>query len=77
MEIIELTAQPPHGTVRVHESFECELGRNAGEPFSQFVRGMISGVMTELLGTKMFARETKCIAKKDSCCEYEIGPETG
>ncbi len=75
METVEIRARPPYAIVRVHNCFECELGIGTGKPFSHLVRGMIAGVLTELLGVKMTATETKCIAEGDPYCEFEVKPE--
>jgi len=72
MEILKLTIKPPKALIRVHNSFECELGIGTGKPFSHLVRGMIAGVLTTLFNTKMQATETKCIAKRDPYCEFSV-----
>lgn len=64
METVKIKTRPPYAIIRIHNCFECELGIETGKPFSHLVRGMIAGVLTELLGVKMLAIETKCIAKK-------------
>ncbi|RLI34807.1 hypothetical protein DRO53_02735 [Candidatus Bathyarchaeota archaeon] len=74
METVKLTMQPPYALIRVFNCFECELGKGSAKPFSHLVRGMIAGVLTELLGVEMFAKETKCIAKGDPYCEFEVTP---
>lgn len=75
MKTVKIKAKPPYAVIRVHNCFECELGIGAEKPFSHLVRGMIAGVLTELLGVKMIAIETKCIAKGDPYCEFEVKPE--
>lgn len=72
MEAIELSEKPPYALIRVHNCFECRLGLGTNKPFSQLVRGMIAGVLTELLNAKMHAVETKCVAKGDPYCEFEV-----
>jgi len=72
IEILKLTVRPPRARIRVYNSFECELGIGKGEPFSHLIRGVISGVLTELLDAEMQATETKCIAKGDPYCEFSV-----
>lgn len=75
MEVVEFSNNPPYGLLRVHNSFECELGRGSGRRFSEFVRGMIAGLSTGLLGAEMFAEEKKCIVDGDAYCEFEVSPK--
>ena len=62
--------------VKLYENFECDLGRGGNKPFSQFYRGAIAGIFTAYFGEKMEAKETKCIAKGDPYCEFEVSRET-
>jgi len=75
METVKIKTRLPYAIIRVHNCFECELGIGTGKPFSHLVRGMIAGVLTALLGVKMTAIETKCIAKGDPYCEFEVKPK--
>ncbi len=74
MELIDLREDPPYANIRLHGSIECELGRGAGRPFSQFLRGAIAGFASALFNTNMFALETRCIAQGDPYCEFEVTP---
>ncbi|MDI9619278.1 MAG: hypothetical protein QFX33_00435 [Candidatus Nezhaarchaeota archaeon] len=71
-EVVEASANPPQATVRVYGSFECELGVKAERPYSNFFRGILAGLFTQLLGRNMEAKELKCIAKGDPYCEFKI-----
>ncbi|RLI14146.1 MAG: hypothetical protein DRO43_04745 [Candidatus Hecatellales archaeon] len=75
LEILKFEENPPYALLRIHRCMECELGRNAGKPFSHFIRGILAGFNSQILGVKMFARETKCIAKGDPYCEFEVTPD--
>lgn len=75
VEILKFEEGHPYVLVRIHRCAECELGRGAGKPFSQFIRGALAGFASELLKQKMFAREDKCLARGDPYCEFEIVPE--
>lgn len=74
MEVVEIRRYPPGATLRVYDSFECELGLGAGKPYSHLIRGMIAGVLTVLFDRKVKARETRCIARGDQYCEFEVSP---
>ena len=58
--------------VRVYGNMECELGRDSGKLFSQFLRGAIAGFASKVTGRDVVVVETKCIAKGDSYCEFEV-----
>jgi len=74
IEILEFQEEPPIIRMRIYQSIECELGRGVGQPFSQYVRGIIAGMISEILQREMTAKEVKCIAKGDSYCEFELKP---
>jgi len=74
IEFIELQENPPRARVRIYNSIECELGRGAGHPFSQYIRGLITGIASEFFKREMTAREVKCIAMGDPYCEFELKP---
>ena len=58
--------------LRIYQSFECELGKSNGKPYSQFYRGAIAGLFTRFFGKEVKIQETKCIAKGDPYCEFTI-----
>ncbi|KYH36266.1 MAG: hypothetical protein AYL28_006850 [Candidatus Bathyarchaeota archaeon B23] len=74
LELLELREEPPYIHLRIHRSIECELGRSAGRPFSQFIRGIIAGFATICFKREMIAEESRCIAMGDPCCEFKIKP---
>jgi len=74
IKFIEFQENPPRARVRIYNSIECELGRGAGHPFSQYIRGLITGIMSEFFKREMTAREVKCIAMGDPYCEFELKP---
>jgi len=75
LKLLSLKTNPAEATIRVYDSFECELGAGSRKPFSAFLRGIIAGISTVFLNEKMSAKETKCIAKGDPYCEFIIKPE--
>jgi len=52
------------------ELLEC-IDVSSGEPNSQLFRGLLSGFLSKLWGREVKVVETRCIAKGDSCCEFE------
>ena len=59
--------------VIVKYSFECENHRQeTKDGRSQFIRGLIAGIIEESLGKSVEVRETKCIAKGDPYCEFVV-----
>ena len=59
-----------HGEIEVQDSFECELGRGRVTAYSQFVRGIIAGILAELFGKRFNIVEEGCIAKGDPVCRF-------
>ncbi|MEM4576193.1 MAG: 4-vinyl reductase [Candidatus Nezhaarchaeales archaeon] len=72
LEVVRVNLNPPEVTIRIYNNFECEEGIGAGKPYSQWVRGSIAGIFTSILNIEVKAIETKCIAKGDPYCEFEI-----
>lgn len=72
MQVNELTQE--HGEIIVHDSFECELGKQRAITYSQFLRGMIAGILAELFGRGFSVVEEYCIAKGDPVCRFSIKP---
>ncbi|MEM3433836.1 MAG: V4R domain-containing protein [Candidatus Methanomethyliaceae archaeon] len=70
MEVEELTADG--GVIVVRDSFECELGKNSATVYSQFVRGMIAGVLAELFGYGFNVVEEECIARGAPTCRFRV-----
>ena len=73
----------PDGTIECNntwgkwvESFEAELYVNnfgiGEECVCHTLCGFASGALSYEFGESIIALETKCVAKGDSCCEYEI-----
>jgi|Deesub1362B_J571_1020462.scaffolds.fasta_scaffold00004_355 predicted hydrocarbon binding protein len=76
MEKIEFKKDKPYVLLRVYDNFECELGKGSNTVFSHFVRGMIAGVLSELLGINIYTKEIRCIAMGDPYCEFESIPKS-
>ncbi len=65
---------PLKARLRVEENMECE-GKRTRKPYSEFLKGHITGVAEVLLGIKARCAEEKCIARGDPCCEFVITAE--
>ncbi len=61
--------------IRIYDNFECELFRGSDKPESHLVRGMIAGWFSQFFNKNVIAIETKCIAKGDPYCEFQIKPK--
>jgi predicted hydrocarbon binding protein len=66
---------PAHKTAkaRLSDGFEC-VGLSTGKPESHFISGHLAGAFSAYFGSDVKAVETKCIAKGDSHCEFDISP---
>jgi len=58
--------------IRVYQNFECEIGKGSGKPHSQFYRGIIAGWFHKFFEKPVDVKETKCVAKGDTYCEFLI-----
>ena len=75
-EITAFREKPPHIELKISGCIECSLAEGEVEkPFSHFIRGIIAGFSTRLFNRKMFAEETKCIARGDPYCKFIIKPK--
>ena len=61
----------PNMTVRFASCLECD-GRSSRETVCSFMRGFLSGVFGNLSGHVVHCEESKCQAKGDSYCEFQI-----
>lgn len=71
MQIDMFTLDPPYALISVYDNFECEVAPASSKPYSQFIRGIISGYLTKVLNTEVTVEEIECFAKGDSCCRFE------
>jgi len=71
-EIVSIDLKKPEITIRFHELFESKYARRKTKSNCHFIRGYLAGLFTKFLGKKMFAIETKCVAKGDPYCEFLI-----
>jgi hypothetical protein len=72
MEVAELDKEKRSATLRFFDDWECGMFKGSSEPQSHFIRGLLAGFFSSLFKVEMEAKETKCIAKGDPYCEFEI-----
>ena len=61
----------PDITIALQSCLECD-GVRAGRPACSFVRGFLAGVSTAVAGHTVHCEESRCIAKGDPHCEFEL-----
>jgi len=69
-----------HGVavVQAFDNFECVTHRGeGGEPYSEYVRGDLAGLFSEVFDRKVEAVETQCIVQGAPFCRFEIAPAAG
>lgn len=70
-DIVEVDLAARRAVVRVYDNIEC-VGVRSRVPYSEWVRGHLTGVGSALLGVPMKTEETKCVATGDPYCEFVI-----
>jgi len=59
--------------IRVEDSYIARcLYERSDRPVCNLIRGEIAGLMEEVMGLKMDAEETKCLAMGDEYCEFVV-----
>lgn len=71
MRVLKLAIAAGTASLRLREGAECE-GRQSAFPYSQFLRGYLAGAFSVIFGSEATCTETKCVAKGDDACEFEI-----
>jgi predicted hydrocarbon binding protein len=62
-------------TLQVTDNFECVLHRGEGRrPYSEFIRGHLEGLFSDLFQRNVSTVETECLAHGDTFCEFKIEP---
>jgi predicted hydrocarbon binding protein len=73
-EILEFDEKRQSGRVLIRNSHNA-LGYRSNEPVCHATAGVFANGGELMFGKKMICRETKCIAKGDEHCEFELYPE--
>ena len=58
-------------SIKIYDSFECENVKS-DKPVSHFLRGILGGILFTIFRKEVTVYETKCIAKGDPYCEFEV-----
>ncbi len=76
-EIIKMDLKNKKFIIRLNKNLFAETyKKNQGvlkSAVDDYFAGIISGVCSTIFKTKLKCKETKCIAKGDSCCEFVYG----
>ncbi|MDW8040796.1 MAG: V4R domain-containing protein [Nitrososphaerota archaeon] len=72
VDYVSIDPEKGYAKLRIHRSFECEIGEGKGKPQSQFYRGAIAGIFASFFGKDVEVKEAKCIAIGDPYCEFEV-----
>ena len=74
-KLMEIDFDRGVAVVQAFDSFECITHRDeGGEPRSQYVRGDLAGMFSEVFDRKVDAVETHCVAQGAPFCRFEIAP---
>ena len=58
--------------LRVFNSFECADPKGNPNSSCDFIRGHLTGLLSETFGKRVVVTETMCSARGHSCCQFEI-----
>jgi len=74
-EILRMDLEECVVILRFYDLFESiHVKGKKNRPNCHFVRGYLAGLFSKFFNKKMFAIETKCIAKGDPHCEFIVKP---
>ncbi len=71
-EIVKWDEEAPEAIIRTYDLFECSLAGPKDKPNSHLFRGLLTGLVSKLMGKEVIAMETSCVAKGDPYCEFLI-----
>lgn len=71
-ELLELDTSQPYARAKVTNSFNAMGYENSEKPVCHFLRGIFAGASSVVFEQEMHCSETKCIAKGDPHCEFEV-----
>ena len=74
LKIKKINVEYSYALLTMEESFEAMAWKRRPYPVCHWTRGFLAGAMTIQFKKKVEATETKCIAKGDEKCEFEISP---
>ncbi len=72
-EIVEWDEEAPRLVVRMRGLFTCKpFAGKRRRPTGHFMRGVLAGMVEELTGVRVKAKEVKCVAVGDPYCEFVV-----
>ncbi|MCS7385395.1 MAG: ACT domain-containing protein [archaeon GB-1867-005] len=71
-ELEKCSLEPLEIVIKAKELYECASNETIEEGGSQFIRGFLSGVLSEAFKMDLLAIEVKCQSKGDECCEFHV-----
>ena len=74
IELLDLSMNKKSAKIRMTDLFEC-AGLTYERGCSHYVRGHLAGAMSTFFGIDLKGVETKCLAKGDKYCEFELSPQ--
>lgn len=76
---VRIDRSSSRATVRVHDNFEAaQYGPAASGPVCHFLRGILCGMFSRMLGSgELVCDEKACQAKGDEACEFVVHPMFG
>lgn len=79
VEILEFDAERAYGRFRIHHSAVAEEAGRQGEMVCDHLPGSLAGAFQAILDhsgkkRKVMGRETKCLSKGDTWCEFLVEP---
>jgi predicted hydrocarbon binding protein len=64
-------------TLQVADNFECAFHSGEGRsPYSEFIRGHLAALFSDLFGRDVSAVETECVTHGDPYCAFKLKPRT-
>ena len=72
LEFLELDGNKPYAKLKVTNSANAIGYEKSTKPVCHFIRGILAGAGTIIMETEMHCLETKCVAKGDEYCEFEV-----
>jgi len=60
--------------VTIEDCFECDHTEFSSEPVCHFMRGVVAGAASVILGVEADALEIGCTAKGEADCRFEVRP---
>jgi predicted hydrocarbon binding protein len=71
-KLISVDLEKATALARAHDNFECApFEGTRSSPQSDFVRGHLAGIFSEVFSRKVEVTETLCVARGDAYCQFE------